>query len=232
MATAAQIIGDQIDEIAGRLQRMEQGIARRHEGERARREQAQWAKEDELQRQRADARFRADSAGAVASREALFPYFAMYGEQPPAYTPGTPAMTDLRGLYTCLQCHLSKKDGRKIHKDGTVVYSDDAGAPLVGELAELDLFSLNRDALARFERPLLHAVAAQAKKPHRSTLPPKGQFVARTVMDEGGRSAVTYFGRSSFIRELGRRAGRVLTVLARDGINRVVPGINIPMAPR
>jgi hypothetical protein len=103
-------------------------------------------------------------------------------------------------------------------KDGRKVFADDGSAGFeVGQLSreECALHDLPRSVLPIYERAIMAAAKLQAESPHRSTLPPKGQFESRVRTDDGGRKERVWFGRESFIKGLGRPGRKVAAILSK-----------------
>jgi hypothetical protein len=56
---------------------------------------------------------------------------------------------------------------------------------------------------------MVAAAAVQAAAPHRSTLPPAGEHVARIVTTDAGQKETHWFGRESFIKSMSRPGRQV-----------------------
>ena len=80
-------------------------------------------------------------------------------------------------------------------------------------------------ALDNIEGLMLRAAAVQTDEPHPSTLPPAGQHVSRTRVDESsGQKKTEWFGRKSFIADIGLPGRRVVRIQKRPSVvRRTIP---------
>ena len=68
-------------------------------------------------------------------------------------------------------------------------------------------------AYLNFERMIIDAAKAEGERPSFDNLPPSGELISRTRTDEdSGAKATHWYGRESFIKELGRPAHKVVRV--------------------
>jgi hypothetical protein len=71
----------------------------------------------------------------------------------------------------------------------------------------------------------------QAAEPHRSTLPPAGEHLSRTVVDaQTGHKETQWFGRESFIKAMSR-PGRLVERILNPKTGQVLFGPPFPRTP-
>jgi hypothetical protein len=70
-----------------------------------------------------------------------------------------------------------------------------------------------RDTRRAIEPYLHDAAKLQADKPHRSSLPPAGQFVERVRVDDQGHTRREFFGKESFIKSMSSPGRRVMRLI-------------------
>jgi hypothetical protein len=82
-----------------------------------------------------------------------------------------------------------------------------------------DLANIRADELPsgqpylNFERLIIDAAKAEGERPSFDNLPPSGELISRIRTDEDtGAKATHWYGRESFIKELGRPAHKVMRV--------------------
>jgi hypothetical protein len=141
------------------------------------------------------------------TQAAFQPVFEPYGELPPA-----PVADENPSAYQCRLTRLTRdklsvKDGRSI--------GDSAGTTVgaVAEIRGIDR-SMPDGVLSAITEMVLKAAQVQARAPHRSTLPPRGEHVPRYVTDPmSGQKSIEYSGRESFIKGLSAPGRRVLRLI-------------------
>jgi hypothetical protein len=161
-------------------------------------------REEENQREAAD-RSQAQ-ADAEANRATHARYqisvFDAYNEQAPSPIAGDSPEGYRRRMLRLVRDKLSPKDG--VAADSTTS---------VGDMAEWTGIDRRMDSVTLdvCENLMLQAAKIQANAPHRSTLPPEGQFVERIKVDPtSGQKSIEHYGRSSFIKFMGT-PGRVIS---------------------
>jgi hypothetical protein len=87
--------------------------------------------------------------------------------------------------------------------------------PTSHDLADLRADDLGSSALVfdNFEQLLLDAAKAEDFKPSYDNLPSDGSLIARVRTDENNAKWTEYFGRQSFIKDLGRPGRRVARIV-------------------
>jgi hypothetical protein len=68
-------------------------------------------------------------------------------------------------------------------------------------------------AMDNIEQLVLNAAKAEGEKPSYANLPSDGSLIARTRVSDMGEKSVEYYGRRSFIADLGRPAQQVVRLL-------------------
>jgi hypothetical protein len=89
--------------------------------------------------------------------------------------------------------------------------------PSTNELTKLtrdDLEDLPNGAFTNFENDLIEALAAEGEKPSRENTPADGSLIARHRTDDAtGLRSTEWYGRRSFIADMGRPGRRVLRIV-------------------
>jgi hypothetical protein len=147
-----------------------------------------------------------DAEKRIALQARFEDTFQPYGERAPAPAADESVPSYHKHLLRTVQKKLSPADDRVLSGTNNTT---------VGDLARLPVNEMTRTLRDGFD-PLFHQAASlQAEKPHVSTLPPEGEFVARHRVDEAGRSTTEFHGRESFIKGLSR-PGRLVQAIHTD----------------
>jgi hypothetical protein len=85
------------------------------------------------------------------------------------------------------------------------------------------------DAYLNFEAIIISAAKQEGERPSEANLPPSGEMVARHRVDDTGVKTTEWFGKSSFIKDMGRPGRRVLRIVDR-GTGSVIFGAPFPQA--
>jgi len=118
-----------------------------------------------------------------------------------------------------VQQRLSPRDERRVDDDGTTI----------ADLARVPVDELKRTARQVLEPLFVKAVETQCWNPHPASLPSDGTLVPRTRVDEmTGAKEIHWFGRHSFIKDMGTPGRRVMRFIAN---NRVIHGPAFPPVP-
>jgi hypothetical protein len=196
MSDRLAIIEDKID-----LAKQKVDMFHEHRFISAKRDFAKWRREDAIAEAEGRTQAMAD-AQANADTQALYqPVFSPYGEQPPPPAAGAEPDGYRRKLMRAVRDKLSVFDQRQIGNAGHTV----------SDMALMDGVDrrLNGIALRNIEELMLRAATVQAEEPHPATLPPPGEFVSRTVVNDAGQKETRWFGRESFIKSMSA-PGRVI----------------------
>jgi hypothetical protein len=84
------------------------------------------------------------------------------------------------------------------------------------ELSEIRADSISHEPVvfANFEKMLLRAATAEGQTPSHANLPEDGSLISRNRVDsETGEKHLDWYGRESFIRDIGRPGHRVLRII-------------------
>jgi hypothetical protein len=159
---------------------------------RLRREEAQLEAEQAAQRQAAREQARAN---AERNREYQARYadaFSAFGTEAPAPIDDETPFAYRRRLFTRLQHRLGADH----------------------DLAEIRSDELSGPAMRNFEIMIIDASKAEGLKPSFQNLPADGTLVSRTRIDaDTGEKSTHFYGRSSFIKDMGREGRRVLRLM-------------------
>jgi hypothetical protein len=87
--------------------------------------------------------------------------------------------------------------------------------PVSHDLADLRADDLGGSTLVfdNFEKLLLDAAKAEGEHPSLDNLPPDGSLISRVRTDENNAKWTEYFGKESFIKDLGRPGRRVMRIV-------------------
>jgi hypothetical protein len=150
--------------------------------ERLRREKAAMERQDAEQR-RADAeQARADSERRREYQERYDPAFAAFGVGTPQAVADESPGRYRRRLFESLQRKLPDSN------EWSDVRADDIPA----------------SARANIEALVIAAAKAEGARPSEANLPPSGEMISRTRIDDMNQRMTEWFGRESFIKSLGR----------------------------
>ena len=80
-------------------------------------------------------------------------------------------------------------------------------------MADVRADDLSTQVMDNLEPQLLEAAIAEGQRPSMSNLPPSGELVARNRVDSAtGERSVEWFGRESYVKQMGRPGRRVLHI--------------------
>jgi hypothetical protein len=161
--------------------------------ERLRREKAAMEREDAERMMANAAQARADAFKRTEIAERYDPAFAAFGTQTPQPVADESPGQYRRRLFEHLQRRLPDSN------EWSDVRADDIPA----------------SARANIEALVIDAAKAEGARPSIDNLPPSGEMISRTRIDDMGSKMTEWFGRRSFIADMGRPGRQVERIVDR-----------------
>lgn len=177
-------------------QRLDQTMARFDSilAERLKREQAQLERQDAAQR-------RADAAKARNDADECRQVAAKYDGNFASFGLETAMARDGEDPHA-YRCRLFRRLLRRL--------------PDTHELQGVEPSELPEIALDNLEQQLIGEAAREAANPSESSLPPSGELISRTRIDDMGEKSINWFGKRSFIADMGRPGRQVRAIVDRN----------------
>jgi hypothetical protein len=177
--------------------------------ERLRREEAELARADAARADAARAKARDDAEKRRQIASTYDDAFRSFGTTVPEAADDESPAAYRRRLFNRLARKLAAD-----HELASVRADDVSSQPIVFD---------------NFERMLLDAAKAEGERPSIENLPDDGTLISRTRVDDMGEKSINWYGRESFIKQMGRE-GRRLAAIRNPRDNTIIWGRQLQQA--